>query len=312
MVGLCMNEFLLKDNEIMIFTDFNNTLVDFENEYNYLDSRFDEESHLATRVIKNNLSRCLRDFEKETGFTPVICVVTNASAYNIDSNGYTGITQDMRMTFFDHSNQTPERAKEVYDASCEKYFRYLLYKENDCFFKINPLAGSIYEMFEVMPFDESAKSIRYVKQFKKKESVDRIMSLVDPDKTRSKFIIFAGDSISDDYPMKLIETPEGVCKIFIRPGKVQKMKPSVMQEFCLAQGLVFDSVHPRTGKAIKCIDSNNFEFLSEKDKKQLLNYANGDHVLLTNRNSRGFVEGIYQAIDIIKSVKDKQTKQLGE
>ena len=34
-----MNDFILKDSEIMIFTDFNNTLVDFENEYNYLVSK---------------------------------------------------------------------------------------------------------------------------------------------------------------------------------------------------------------------------------------------------------------------------------
>ena len=166
-----MNEFLLKDNEIMIFTDFNNTLVDFENEYNYLDSRFDEESHLATRVIKNNLSRCLRDFEKETGFTPVICVVTNASAYNIDSNGYTGITQDMRMTFFDHSNQTPERAKEVYDASCEKYFRYLLYKENDCFFKINPLAGQFMKCSKLCLLMKVQKALDMLSSLRKKKAL---------------------------------------------------------------------------------------------------------------------------------------------
>ena len=40
-----MNDFLIKNNEIMIFTDFNRTLVDFENEYNFLYNRFDEDAY---------------------------------------------------------------------------------------------------------------------------------------------------------------------------------------------------------------------------------------------------------------------------
>ena len=41
----------------------------------------------------------------------------------------------------------------------------------------------------------------------------------------------------------------------------------------------------------------------EEQQKQLLDYADGDYILLTSENSRGFVEGINQSIDIINSLK---------
>ena len=252
-----MNEFLLKDNEIMIFTDFNNTLVDFENEYNSIIGMYNEKLAQSTSSVKPHLTRCLKEFELQTGLTPVICVVTNASLFNIDDNNAPGIHQDLHMTFFNHGNMTPEKAKEVYENTCEKYFRFLLYKENEGFFKINPLGNSLDEMFVPQMFNERAMAIKYCPDFKKRESVERIMTLVDPEK-KSKFCIFAGDSIKDDYPMKLMQTPEGVCKIFIRPGRHQKIRTSLMHEFCLAKGNEFLSVHPKTGKKIKfVIKSNN-------------------------------------------------------
>lgn len=305
-----MYDFKLKPNEIMIFTDFNNTLVDYENEYNYTIGIYDDSKEYAVRGIKTHLTKALHDFEKRTGLTPVICVVTNASAFTIDSNSYAGISRDMNMTFFNHINQSDDIAQHVYETSCEKYFRFLIYKENDFFFKINPLAATLDEMFEPIMFDEKALNIRYISDFKKKESVDRMMSVIDPDKTRSKYIIFAGDSIKDDYPMKLIQMPDGVCKIFIRPGRVQKVKPSIMREFCEAKGDVFETVHPKTGKRIKCFDESTIAWLSEKEKKQLEMYSDGDHVLLTNKNSRGFVEGLYASIDIINAIKSTKAKEM--
>lgn len=294
-----MNEFVIKDNEIMIFTDFNNTLVDFENEYNSAIGMYAYERSLGNRGIKSRISHALLDLEQQTGLVPVICVVTNASVNAIDSNGSFGIAEDLYMTFFNHNNLTAERAKEVYESSCEKYFRYLIYKENDVFFRINPMANSLEGLFEMIPFGEDALSIKYAQKFKKRESVERMLSLIDPDKTKMKHVIFAGDSIEDDYPMKLATTAEGACKIFIRPGKIQKIKPSVMYEFCKAKGLVFNGVHPRTGKRIKCFDESTIQFLSDEEQAQLRNFDDGDYVVLTNKNSRGFVEGIYKAIEII-------------
>ena len=305
-----MNDFKLKPNEIMIFTDFNNTLVDYENEYNYSVGMYDEDRASVTRIIKANITKALTTFEKKTGLTPVICVVTNASAFAIGSNSYAGISQDMHMTFFNHLNQSDEIAKHVYETSCEKYFRFLVYKENDFYCVINPIANSLEEMFTPVLFDENALKIKYIPDFKKKESVDRMMTVVDPEKTRSKYIIFAGDSIKDDYPMKLIETPEGVCKIFIRPGKVQKAKPSVMREFCEAKGDEFFTMHPKTGKRIKCLDESTVKYLSDKERQMLENYSDGDHVLLTNKNSRGFIEGIYAAIDIINKTRAEAGKEM--
>lgn len=304
-----MNDFLLKDNEIMIFTDFNNTLVDFENEYNSAIGMYAYERSLGHRGIKKRISFALDDFEKATGLKPVICVVTNASLNAIDSNGSFGIAEDLYMTFFNHNNMSPERAKEDYENSCEKYFKYLIYKENDVFFKVDPLAPTLEQVFEMIPFPEDACQIRYASNFKKRESVERMLSLIDPDKTRMKHAIFAGDSIADDYPMKLAETVEGVCKIFIRPGKCQKMKPSVMYEFCKAKGLVFNAVHPRTGKKIKCFDESTIQFLSADERLKFDNFDDGNYVLLTNKNSRGFVEGIYKAIDIIKAEQEKASQK---
>ena len=40
-----------------------------------------------------------------------------------------------------------------------------------------------------------------------------------------------------------------------------------------------------------------------EQQKQLLDYADGDYILLTSENSRGFVEGINQSIDIVNSLK---------
>ena len=304
-----MTDFLLKDDEVLIFTDFNNTLVDFENEYNSAIGMYAYERSLGNRGIKSRISHALYDFVRETGLKPVICVVTNASLNAIDSNGSFGIAEDLYMTFFNHNNFSEERAKEVYENSCEKYFKYLLYKENDVFFKINPLANSLEGLFEMIPFSEETLDIRYAQKFKKRESVERMLSLIDPDKSRAKHIIFAGDSIEDDYPMKLAKTAEGVCKIFIRPGKIQKLKPSVMYEFCRAKGVEFNAVHPRTGKRIKCFDENSIQFLSEEEQAQLKNFDDGNYVLLTNKNSRGFVEGIYKAIDIIKAEQEMASQK---
>lgn len=305
-----MERFLLKDNEIMIFTDFNNTLVDFANEYNSGLGMYDFERGPSHRGIKARLNHALCDFEKQTGLKPVICIVTNASVNAIDSNGSYGIIEDLYMTFFDHANISKEKIKEIYENSCEKYFKYLIYKENDRFFHINPLADTIEDIFEMVGFGEDALQIRYADKFRKRESVERMLSVIDPEKTRMKHVIFAGDSIEDDYPMKLATTAHGVCKIFIRPGKMQKLKPSVKYEFCKAKGLEFYGVHPRTGKRIKCFDENTVKFLSEEDQHKLDCFDDGDYVVLTSQNSRGFVEGLYKAIEIINASRaEKPQKQ---
>ncbi len=305
-----MNDFLLKDNEILIFTDFNNTLVDFENEYNFLANRFDEDKAPQVAHIKSNLTRCLNDFEQKTGLTPVICIVTNASAFAVDSNNYSGIFGDLQKTFFDHSRLSKVQAQEVYNQSCERFFRFLLYRENDFFFNINPLADSLSDMFVPYEFSENAKNIRFIPQFKKKESVQRMLSLVDPNRDRVQRAIFAGDSIKDDYPMKLAETAYGTSKFFIRPGKSKIMKPSLIYEFCTAKGFEFSSVHPKTGKKLKNLDLNNIQFLNDADRAAYENFADGDVIYLTSKNSRGLVEGLYQVMDAILS--ENAPKQLGE
>lgn len=308
-----MDSFRLKPNEMMFFIDFNNTLVDYENEYDSNWYYSDQNYMFWFRTQRARLTKALVEFEKLTGLTPVICVITNASSNIVDGNNETGIFNDLYMTFLDNphlSNFNEEQIKNYYDRSCEKYFKYLIYRDNDVFYKINPFANNLYETYTRVPFDEKALKIRLSPEFKKRESVERIMSFVDPKRDTCKFILFAGDNIKDDYPMKEIETPEGVSKIFIRPKRAQKVTPEIMREFAEAKGETFSLIDTRSGKRIKLVDPGNFEFLPENEKKKILDYSSGDIILLTQKNNRGLVDGINEAGKII--AKQKSGGQMGE
>ena len=226
---------------------------------------------------------------------------------SVDANDAFGIFQDLYMMFFNHAPHSEDVAKMIYENSCEKYFKYLIYRENDYFYKINPLEKSFDKIFEMIEFPEEIKKIRMINQFKKKESVERMIELIDPMHKNMPRAIFAGDSIKDDYPMMLADTKQGTSKIFIRPGRVQSMKPSVVQEFCVAKGHEFSSVHPRTGKKIKMLDDSNVVFLNQVDKQSYEAFMQDGVIFLTNNNSRGLIEGLYKAIDII--LGDSQIKE---
>ena len=308
-----MDSFRLKPNEMMFFIDFNNTLVDYENEYDSNWYYSDQNYMFGFRTQRARLTKALVEFEKLTGLTPVICIITNASSNIVDGNNETGIFNDLYMTFLDNphlSNFNEEQIKNYYDRSCEKYFKYLIYRDNDVFYKINPFANNLYETYTMVPFDEKALKIRLSPEFKKRESVERIMSFVDPKRDTCKFILFAGDNIKDDYPMKEIETPEGVSKIFIRPKRAQKVTPEIMREFAEAKGETFSLIDTRSGKRMKLVDPGNFEFLPENEKKKILDYSSGDIILLTQKNNRGLVDGINEAGKII--AKQKSGGQMGE
>lgn len=287
-----MRGFQLKPNEMMFFLDFNRTLVDYENEYDVSYNYTSEEAVSAAERSQINITKALLTFERKTGITPVICVVTNAHDSRFDFHGEQGIHNDLAMTFFRNPTNLPE------EYLCRRFFKYLVYRENNYFYKINPTMP-YHQIYEKINFDETAKSINYIEQFKKKESVDRILSVVDPKKDTARAMIFAGDSIKDDYPMKEIVTPHGVSKIYIRPGKVQKLTYAIMREFAEAKGAKFKSVNPRNGKRIICTDQNTFNMLSPAEQMIVRDYASGDVVFLTNPNSRGLAEGIIKSIDII-------------
>lgn len=286
----------LKENEILIFADFNNTLVDYATEFDYRSERYyDFDGYL--RMIKRSLSKCLVDFERETGLTPVICIITNASLNTIDGNGYNGICYDVKMTFFNHKGMTKEVIEHEANNSCEKYIRYIMHKENDGYLEINPRGEDVEDMF--IPHLFSNEAMQISRREVKRETVERFVH--DYGKIQNNFVIFAGDSIQDDYPMKYAVSQDGISKIFIRPGKVTKMKPSVKQQFCLAKGIKFDCINPKNNKKIKIIDDLTIKFLTPEQQKQLFEYDDGDTILLTNQNSRGFIEGINECAKIIKN-----------
>lgn len=297
----------LKDNEILIITDYNNTLVDYATEFDYRSELFEDFEGFLRRQ-KNGISRSLAEFERRTGLTPVVCIITNASLLTVDGNGYNGICNDLKMTFFNHSRQSKETAMHEFQNSCEKYIKYVIHKENDGFFEINPLGSSMEESFIPVMFSDEAMKIN--RSAVKRESVERLLCDIGP--IKSKAVIFAGDSIADDYPMKYGVTDHGVSKIFIRPGKVRKMKIPTMQQFCEAKGIKFDVVNPKNQKKIKVIDETTLKFLSDEQREQLLDFSDGDHIILTNENSRGFAEGIIQSIDIINSLNGDAGKEKSE
>lgn len=284
-----------KENEILIFADFNNTLVDYATEYDYRSERYyDVDGYL--RIVKRNISKSLMNLEYETGLTPVICIVTNASLNLVDEKGYNGICRDVKMAFFDHKSDNESDIDYEINNSCEKYIKYIMHKENEGYLEINPKGKNIDDMFIPHLFSEEARKITH--KDIKRETVERFMH--DYGDIQSNFVIFAGNSIKDDYPMKYAITQDGVKKIFIRPGDVRNIKPSLMQQFCLAKGIEFDCVNPKNNKKIKTIDDLNLKFLTPEQLKQLLEYDDGDTILLTSQNSRGFIEGINQCTKIIK------------
>lgn len=297
-----MNEFRLKSNEMMFFVDFNNTIVDYSNEYDMPNRYFEIKGYSNPYHTRTILAKALVEFEEKTGITPVICVITNARGNVVDINGFEGVLNDLYHTFFYETDRTNVHPR----SDVRRFFKYLVHFENDIFIKINPMAKNFADVYEPYLFDEKALQIRYIEQYRKKETVDRMMSVVDPRKNTAKYILFAGDSIKDDYPMKEIWTPEGVSKIFIRPGKSQKLTYSVMREFCEAKGDVFSSINPKNGKRVICTDEYSFNLLSPEDKAKILNYHSGDYVYLTQKNSYGLIEGIQKAADLISQAEGPQ------
>ena len=297
-----MNDFRLKSNEMMFFVDFNNTLVDYENEYDMSKIYYDRAGFVNPYRTRTMIAKALCDFEAKTGITPVICVITNARVKMIDNNGYEGIYNDLFRTFF-----YEDEISNVHETSdVRRFFKYLMHYENNAFIRLHPKEKIFEDIFEFVPFHQKAMDINYCIQFHKKESVDRLMSVVDPRKNTSKFILFAGDSIVDDYPMKEIWTPEGVSKIFIRPGRSKKLTYAIMREFCEAKGDVFKSVNPKNGKKVICTDEISFNLLTEVEKNLIRNYHSGDYVYLEQKNSRGLVDGIYKAADLISGPKNQE------
>lgn len=284
-----------KENEVPFFVDFNNTIVDYENECNFLGR--DTDFALVLRTIKKNVSRALMGFEKETGLTPVIFVITNATLQRLDENDYNGICYDVMKTYFDHEGMSNEEIEQEIQSSSEKYKWFLLHKENEGYFEINPRGKDMDEMFIPALFSDETQGI--TESSKKKETVARIINEFGP--VKSGYAVFAGDSIKDDYPMKYAINDSGVSRIFIRPKHCTNLKPNIMAEFALAKGgISFDCVNPKNGKKVKSIDETTIKFLNEEQLNLLNNYNDGEPVLLTNANTRGFIEGIYQTTKIIQ------------
>lgn len=284
------NEFQIKNNEMLFFVDYNKTLVNYDDiKMRSLSMCYDSFNSQRPVVSMRHLIGSLEKFEAETGITPVICIVTNATVELLDEQTGNPMMLEDFYNIFMRNNAFKNQAM--------KYFKYVMCAENDGFFKIHSEGKSFEESYEWIDFSDEIKQIKMIEQFKKCESVERILSVVDPMKV-SKHIFFAGDSIKDDYPMKLARTNEGVCKYFVRPGRNKKMSPERMRSFCEAVGLTFDSVNHK-GQKIRCFDKFNLQFLTPEDRKKLDSYSDDVRILLTQENSSGLINGIDLVRDLI-------------
>lgn len=284
------NNFEIKENEMMFFIDFNKTLVSYDDMLTRAHSMcFGAFSSSKPVVSMRQLISSLENFENKTGLTPVICVVTNATIELLDEEtGEPMMLGDFYKIFIKNN---------IFKTKAQKYFKYIMCAENDGFFKVHYNGHTFGESFEWYDFDDKVKSIKKISQFRKCESVERFLEVVDPKKI-SQHIFFAGDSIKDDYPMKLARTSEGVCKYFVRPGRNKKMSPERMRMFCEAVGLTFNSKNHK-GQKIKNFDEFNLKYLTPEDRKKLDSYSEGVQILMTQENSSGLIHGIDMVSDII-------------
>ena len=60
-----MNEFRLKDNEMMFFLDFNKTLVEYTNEYDYSMLYFDQMDFSNPYSTRTMIAKSLIEFERQ-------------------------------------------------------------------------------------------------------------------------------------------------------------------------------------------------------------------------------------------------------
>lgn len=294
------NDFQIKDNEMLFFVDYNKTLVNYSDigmrEHSMFYDYYNSSKPLTSMRY---LTKSLVEFEKQTGLTPVISIVSNASFNLKEKDGSIMLLSDFYNLFVKHNDASNPN-------SCLRFFKYIALKENNGFFRIIPNQPTFEQSFEWVEFSDAEKQIRYSENFRKRETVERLMKVIDPAK-KSKNIFFAGDDIKDDYPMKLVKTEEGVCKIFIRPGWSRRLTYSKMRQFAEAKGHEFTSTNWRNQR-LRCLDNYTIKYLNEADKKALENYNDGDHVVLTQSNSDGLVEGIRKAAEIVTTAKTNETK----
>lgn len=295
------NEFEIKDNEMLFFVDFNCTLVDYDNITDRDHVMFSDAFSGETVASTKYLNVAINNFIKKTGYTPVICVVTNSSEELCDNEtGYPLALTDFYSIFI--------RRRGEYKNPLSRYLKYFIMSENEKFFKINEFSTSIDDAFDVVGFDEQALSVKMADSFHKCESAKRMLQVLDPSH-KSKFVFFAGDSIKDDYPMKYAVTEEGICKFFVYPHGKRKLSYEVMRRFCEAKGFEFSSLNGK-GRKIKCFDEFNLKFLSENERQALENYHDGDHVIITQKNSEGLAEGVDKVADLICDLKQKSAPGL--
>lgn len=309
-------DFQISDNEIIFFVDFNCTLVDYDKivarNHIMCNDAFATETVASSRYLKV----ALNNFEKSTGLTPVICVLTNSSESFLESENNCPIAlSDFYKIFL--------RKRQGAANPVSKYLRYVVMRENDKFFCINHDCTSLDDAFFAVPFGSEALNIKMSDTFHKCEGAKRMLTVIDP-LHRSKFMFFAGDTIKDDYPMKYARTEHGLCKIFVRPGNRRTISWQTKSEFCRAKGYEFTSLN-RHGRKVRCFDDcfenpNNIDRATGKpkpaavpidieDRQALLNFDDGDHVILTQKNSKGLAEGIDKAAKIICQANSAYGKQ---
>lgn len=299
---------------IPFFLDFNFTLVDYGNEVG-MGQVGDKEDDLW--LMKKRLTTALKKFEQETGYTPEVYIVTNASRTKVDKNGYVGVCYDIMKTFFDHEGQTKDEAESEIKNSCESYIKGVVYHENDGYYSINPKGKSMEEMFVFQKFSDEAMQIHYDKPVDprpmkgqkslegpeiKRESVARLIT----DKkylTKEGFIVCGGDSVEWDFPMANNTLPEKeLNRVYINTNGLDSKKASVRYLFCKARGKFIHLVNPKNEKPLGVDDQGLNGFGSREDHKKIENFAGGCKVYFEHKGSIGLQAGIGHAIEYVNEL----------
>ena len=304
-------------NVIPFFLDFNFTLVDYGNEVG-MGQVGDKDDDL--HIMKSRLSHALKKFEQETGYTPEVYIVTNASRTKVDKNGYVGVCYDIMKTFFDHERQTEAEAETEIKKSCEKYIKGVVYHENDGYYSIDPKGKSMEEMFVFQEFSDKAMQIHYDKPVDpkpikgkkplegpeiKRESVARLIA----DKEyliEEGFIVCAGDSVEWDFPMANALPEKGLNRIYINTNGLDFKKASVKYLLCEARGEFIHLVNPKNGKPQGVDDQSLNAFGSREDHKKIENFAGDCKVYFKHKGSFGLQAGIDHAIEHVNELTASQ------
>lgn len=317
MIDPNLAKFQIKDDQILFFIDYNRTLVNYDL-VNTRKQTYFRDTYNDSPIELEYLIKALKLFEQNTGFQPVVCVVTNTDQKLQNLSGETMMLRD----FYDY---ILNRGNDEVQNLIRKYFKFTILSNNDGFYEINENFSSFENAYIRHQYPDAINRIKFDEHYKKLETVEKHMCVVDPTGV-SRVIVFAGDNRSD-YHMALMQTTSAVRKIFIETTNERKSIRSKakrkernklglktpkkisydkMRRFVLErEGRdVFTTINYNSGKKFISVDDDTIGRLSDEDRAYLEGFSkdlNGNiiDIIITGPNSNGLIKGIKKANEIV-------------